>query len=111
LRPDGDYGPETAAAVAAYFRDRRLPPPDGIHQRPASPETLSFLLEALAAGGESEEVSNITTGVVGGDECKRGVNLVPIYIEIDPERAIPNENRTNNRVQFTVSIDCSNVAK
>jgi hypothetical protein len=111
LTPDGDYGPETSRAVAAYFRDRRLPPPDGIHRKPISPETVSFLLEALAAGGESEEVETVTTGGVGGDECKRGVNLVPIYIEIDPERDIPNENRTNNRVQFTVAIDCSNVAR
>jgi len=113
LRPDGDYGPETARAVAAYFRDRRIPPPPGIHEKPVAPETVSFLLEALAASGEGdgEEADAVPTGGVGGDECKRGVNLVPIYVEIDPERTIPDENRTNNRVQFTVAIDCSNFAR
>jgi peptidoglycan hydrolase-like protein with peptidoglycan-binding domain len=112
--PDGDYGPETARAVVAFFRDRHERPPAGIHQRPLPPEAVGFLLEALGAGGEgeSEEIDTATTGSVGGgDECKRGVNLVPIYLEVDPDRKIMNENRSNNRVQFIVAIDCSNVAR
>jgi hypothetical protein len=106
--PDGDYGPETARAVAALFRDRRERPPAGIHQRPLPPETVTLLLEALEIdiGGEVE-----TPGYSGDDECVRGINLVPVYVEIDPERKIVNENRSNNRVQFTVAIDCSNVGK
>ena len=99
-------------AVETYFRDRHLPLPPGIHLRPLPPETVSFLLEALAASGPEEEVDTGSTGTVGGgDECKRGVNLVPIYLEVDPDRQIKNENRSNNRVQFTVAIDCSNVAR
>jgi hypothetical protein len=111
VHPDGDFGPESARAVLGYFRDRHIPPPPGIHSKPLAPETVSFLLEALAVGGE-EDVDTGSTGTVGGgDECKRGVNLVPIYLEVDPDRRIKNENRSNNRVQFTVAIDCSNVAR
>jgi formylglycine-generating enzyme required for sulfatase activity len=47
----------------------------------------------------------------GSDDCARGINLVPLYLEIDPDRQIPGENRSNNRAQFIVAIDCSNVAK
>jgi hypothetical protein len=89
------------------------PPPRDITLRPLPPETVSFLLEALGipAGDEPPGHSDGGTAVGIGDECRRGVNLVPVYIEIDPERAIPDEVRSNNRVQFTVAIDCSNVAR
>jgi hypothetical protein len=113
LHPDGDFGPESARAALTYFKDRHIPPPPGIELKPLPPETVTFLLEALAIGVGEEDVDSaaITGSVGGGDECKRGVNLVPIYLEVDPDRQIKNENRSNNRVQFTVAIDCSNVAR
>jgi hypothetical protein len=72
------------------------------------------ILEALGVGPEPAPPPPVVTGGTrgpSGDECIRGINLVPIYLEIDPERAIENEDRSNNRVQFTVAIDCSHVAK
>lgn len=116
---DGDYGPQTIRAVAAYFKDHRRTPPPEVFERPLSPEMANFLLEVLGAERHDERPEPGPGPVVapsavistGGDECVRGINLVPIYIEIDPERQIPDENRSNNRVQFTVAIDCSNVAR
>lgn len=114
--PDGDYGANTIRALKALFKERNQPPPPGINQRPPSPQTVKLLLDALGIGPEPPppSPSPIVTGDIrrpGGDECIRGINLVPVYLEIDPERAIENEDRSNNRVQFTVAIDCSHVAK
>jgi hypothetical protein len=104
--PDGDYGPETSRAVAAYFKNLGQSPPREIYQRPLPPETVTFLLETLAPSGESDDATETRS-----NECVRGYNYVPVYIEIDPERAVENENAANNRVQFTVEIDCGGVAK
>jgi len=106
--PDGDYGPETVRAVIAFLKERGQRPPPGVQERPPSPEIINLLFEALEIG---DDAAPDTASISTGDECKRGVNLVPIYIELDPERAIRDENRANNRVQFTVAIDCSNVAR
>jgi hypothetical protein len=113
---DGDYGPNTIRALKALFKERNQPPPPGINQRPPSPQTVALLLDALGIGKEPPPgpvPAPIATGSTktGRDECIRGINLVPIYLEIDPERQIPDEDRSNNRVQFTVAIDCSHVAK
>lgn len=109
---DGDYGPETSRAVAAYFKGRGDRPPPGIHQKPLSPETVALLLDVLDERDDDNiETASPGPGYGGDDECVRGINLVPVYIEIDPERRIKNENRSNNRVQFTVAIDCSNVGR
>jgi hypothetical protein len=105
--PDGDYGPETSRAVAAYFKNLGQSPPREIYQRPLPPETVTFLLDTLGANGETEDAKEDR----GSNECVRGYNYVPVYIEIDPERDIENENTSNNRVQFTVEIDCGGVAK
>jgi hypothetical protein len=76
------------------------------------------VLDALGIGpgGPPPPPDEVAAPVKGtqnpaGDECIRGINLVPIYVEIDPERRVPDENRSNNRVQFTVAIDCSNIAR
>jgi len=108
---DGDYGPQTARAVVAFFKDHNQPPPPGIFRKPLAPETVSLLLEALKPEEAGEQPTGSPGPIGGGDECIRGVNIVPVYIEIDPERKIEGENRSNNRVQFTVAIDCSNIAK
>jgi hypothetical protein len=107
---DGDYGPQTIRAIESFFKDRRQPPPREIYTKPVAPETLALLLEALGRGPR-DDVPPPEARAPVGDECIRGVNLVPIYVELDPERQIPDENRSNNRVQFTVAIDCSNVAR
>jgi hypothetical protein len=105
---DGDYGPKTIKAILAFFKDRKQDPPPGVHQRPPPPETLSILLDVLDIASEPPPAA---THASGGSECTRGINLVPIYLEIDPERKIEDENTSNNRVQFTVAIDCKNIAR
>ena len=103
LTDDGDYGPRTIKALEAYFKDHHQPPPRDITLRPLPPETVSFLLEAFgipASDGPPLGHGDGGAAIGSGDECRRGVNLVPVYIEIDPERAVPDENRSNNRVQF-----------
>ena len=72
---------------------------------------MKILLEALGIPDEPLPPPPTASGGAASSECIRGINLVPIYLEIDPLRQIPNEERSNNRVQFTVAIDCSNVAR
>jgi hypothetical protein len=110
---DGDYGLETIKAIKALYKDRNQPPPPEVDQRPPPHKTVSILLEALGIAPEHLPLPPppAASKSGGSDECIRGTNLVPIYLEIDPERQIPDENRSNNRVQFTVAIDCSNVAR
>lgn len=107
--PDGDYGPETIRALTAFFKQRHQAPPPHFRLRPPPPETVNLLLEALGIGLEPPPPPPRVGG--GGDECSKGINLVPVYVEIDPLREIDGEDRSNNRVQFTVAIDCSNVAR
>jgi hypothetical protein len=108
--PDGDYGPETIRALIAFFKQRHQAPPPHFRQRPPRPETVHLLLEALGIGLEPPPPPPPPRSA-GGDECIKGINLVPVYVEIDPLREIDGEDRSNNRVQFTVAIDCSNVAR
>jgi hypothetical protein len=114
VNDDGEYGAQTIKALEAYFKDHHQVPPRDITKKPLPPETVSLLFEALGIPApDVPPPGHGDTGpaIGGADECRRGVNLVPVYVEIDPERAIPDENRSNNRVQFTVAIDCSTVAK
>ena len=108
---DGDYGPDTIIALQAFFKDSGKPPPAKFNYTPLPAEVVTLLLDALGVGDSVVAEEQVVHNVVGSDECIKGVNYVPVYIEIDPLRGIQNENRSNNRVQFTVEIDCTSVAR
>jgi len=104
---NGDYGTETIEALKIFYKDQSEPQPPRMDLTPPSPNTVRILLGSLGIGSPSPTAS----GGSGSDECIRGINLVPVYLEIDPQRHIPEENRSNNKVQIMVAIDCSNIAR
>ena len=105
--PNGIYGPQTRTALKAYFKSLKRKVPVGVTHKELSPTLIRLLFEVLKI------TSKVETSVIyqTDSECIKGLNYVPIYVEIDPKRKIRNEKRNNNKVQFTVEIDCTSVAR